>query len=75
MKRIHELWVDEENLNTFIFAGKYGEKARSLLSKNAKLEWTVKAENHFEAMSKYYKYRNFGEYKSDFNQDHLPYED
>jgi len=54
MKKTHELWVDKNGLDTFCLAGKEGEQARSLLSKNAKKVWQVEAESHFEAMTKYY---------------------
>jgi hypothetical protein len=62
----HELWVDSEGLDTFCLAGPSGEGARSLLPEGARLEWTVEAESHFEAMAQYYEFRGWGTYTTDF---------
>lgn len=61
----HELWVESDGL-LFCLVGSLGEGARKLLSKDAKLVWTVEAESHFEAMTKYYEYMDWGEYRSEF---------
>jgi hypothetical protein len=64
---LHELWLDEnDDSQTFCDAGPRGDGARNLLSKNARLIWTVEAKSHFDAMTKYYKYMGWGEYTSDF---------
>jgi len=70
---LHELWVDGDGLDTFCLAGSMGCKARELLSDEAKLVWTVKASSHFEAMSKYYKYRGYGDYTVEHDLDMEPY--
>ena len=76
MKLTHELWKDEsEGKFTFCLAGPAGDGARSLLEKGARKIWECEAENSCEAMTKYYKYQKWGEYKSDFEQDHWPYID
>ncbi len=62
MKLKHELWQDEEGLDTFFLGGKRGEEARKQLSSDAKLIWTVEAGSHFEAMTAYYKFRSWGEF-------------
>ena len=42
----------------------------------AKLVWEVEAESHFEAMTLYYAYMQWGEYSSDFlEQDMIPYKE
>lgn len=46
-----------------------------LLLPGAKLVWTVEAGSHFEAMTKYYEYMGWGEYKTEFESDYKPYED
>jgi len=74
MNKLHELWVDEDGLDTFCLAGSEGDEARSFLTEKANLVWTVEAESHFEAMTKYYEYRGYGQYTTEFEQDHLPYE-
>jgi len=62
----HELWIEEDESQTFCLAGPHGESARGLLGRSAKLIWTCDAESYFEAMQKYYAYMGWGEYKSDF---------
>jgi hypothetical protein len=71
---IHELWVDPEGLDTFCLSGKNGEAARALLPVGSRLEWSVEAGNHFEAMSAYYAYRGYGVYTSAYPEiDKQPY--
>tara|TARA_R110000737_G_scaffold344175_1_gene371037 strand:- start:671 stop:907 length:237 start_codon:yes stop_codon:yes gene_type:complete len=70
----HELWIEDESEQTFCLAGLHGESARQLLSVTAKLVWTCDANSHFEAMSKYYQYMDWGNYASDFpDDDKKPY--
>ena len=68
----HELWK-EKNGFTFCFAGLLGEQVREMMEEGAILIWTVEAESHFEAMTKYYEFMDWGEYKTDFEQDKEPY--
>jgi hypothetical protein len=49
-----------------------GDEARSWLAPGAKLIWTVEADSHFEAMTKYYEYMGWGEYSSEFSEDKDP---
>lgn len=70
----HELWK-EKNGYTFCFAGSMGESARMMMDSNAELIWTVEANSHFEAMTKYYEFMGWGEYKTDFEQDKEIYSD
>ncbi|OZG75541.1 hypothetical protein BTA51_03580 [Hahella sp. CCB-MM4] len=65
----HELWVETEEEQTFCLAGRYGDSVRSLLKPGAKLVWTCDASSYFEAMTKYYEYMGWGEYKSDFPEE------
>ncbi len=73
MKLNHELWQDEEGLDTFCLSGKQGDEARKQLSPDAKLIWTIEAESHFEAMTAYYKFRGWGEYTTNQERDMQPY--
>jgi hypothetical protein len=47
--------------------------ARSLLEGKSELVWSCEAESHFEAMTKYYAYQEWGAYTTEFEQDHWPY--
>jgi len=58
----HELWIDPEGLDTFCLAGAAGDAARALLEPGARLEWTVEADCHFDAMTQYCNYRGWGTY-------------
>lgn len=70
----HELWVDPDGLDTFCRAGPHGDEARSLLPEGSKLEWVVDASSHFEAMTKYYEYRGYGVYTTEYLElDKKPY--
>ena len=62
----HELWIEDESCQTFCLAGPHGDSARSLLEPDAKLVWSCEASSHFEAVTKYYEYMEWGPYKSDF---------
>jgi hypothetical protein len=77
MKLKHELWEDtgegEYSFYTFCLAGSHGDDARKQLSPDARLIWTVEAETHFEAMTEYYKFMGWGEYKTDREWDKQPY--
>ena len=62
----HELWSNEEVLDTFCLAGEHGDDARKLLEPGSKLVWTCEANSNFEAMTKYYEFRRWGEYTTDY---------
>lgn len=68
----HELWK-EKNGYTFCLSGVMGDDARGTLESEAELIWTVEANSHFEAMTKYYEFMDWGEYKTEFEQDKEPY--
>lgn len=72
----HELWSNEEELDTFCLSGKHGEDARKLMEPDCKLLWVCEADSHFEAMTKYYEFRGWGIYTSDYpEQDKKTYKD
>lgn len=77
MPLLHDLWEDvggdQYAHETFCLAGPHGDDARALLSAEARLIWTVEAESHFEAMSKYYSYKGWGIYTTDEEWDLQPY--
>ncbi len=70
----HELWEERNGEElTFCLAGRRGDDARKMLSPDAKLIWTVEADSHFEAMTKYYEFMERGEYRTKFEEDKMPY--
>jgi hypothetical protein len=74
---LHDLWSDFDPgaSGEFLFclAGRHGDHARSTLSSNAKLVWTVEATSHFEAMTMYYEHQGWGTYTSDQEWDRKTY--
>jgi hypothetical protein len=63
---MHEIWKDDEGLTTLCLAGKHGDGARAnIIEPDAKLVSTFDAESHYEAMTKDYKYMDWGQYETD----------
>jgi hypothetical protein len=69
----HELWKEESGGYLFCLAGPMGDGARAMVDSVAELIWTVEANSHFEAMTKYWKFMNWGEYTTEFEEDKKPY--
>jgi hypothetical protein len=61
----HELWQDDEGQSNICLAGPRGEGARKLAGSNAKLIWTTEAGSHFDAMTAYYDFMDWGTYRTD----------
>jgi len=72
---LHELWIESSEEQTFCLAGPMGDEARSLMLPGAKKVWTVEAENHFDAMTKYYGHMGWGQYTTEHPADYEPYPD
>ena len=69
-----ELWKDADGSGfTFCLAGPMGDSARNLLELGATLIWTVEAISHFEAMTAYYEFMDWGIYQTDQEWDRQPY--
>lgn len=62
----HGLWVEPNGCQTFCLKGVHGNAARSLLEPGAELVWEVDAASHYEAMTLYYKYMDWGKYMTSF---------
>ncbi|HEX2606482.1 MAG TPA: hypothetical protein VHK91_03845 [Flavisolibacter sp.] len=73
-KVLHEIWRDPEGLPCLIRAGVEGEGTRKrLIEEGSRLVHTFYASSHFEAMTYYYAYVGYGEYKAEYEYDKLPY--
>ncbi|MBI5851058.1 MAG: hypothetical protein HZB39_08520 [Planctomycetes bacterium] len=71
---VHELWKDESDGEfTFCLAGPAGDAARALLEGKSEMVWSCEAESHFEAMTRYYAFQEWGEYTTEHEQDHWLY--
>jgi hypothetical protein len=69
----HEVWKDKDELTTLCLADESGNDSRKLLEPESKLIHSFYAESHYEAMTIYYKYMNWGIYTTEFEIDKEPY--
>jgi hypothetical protein len=70
----HEVWEEEGGLKTLCFADERGNGCRNLLAPDSKLIHSFYAESHFEAMTIYYKFMEWGTYTTEFEIDKQPYD-
>ncbi len=70
----HEVWEDLEGLTTLCLADERGDDCRKLLEPGSKLIHSFYAESHYEAMTIYYKFMDWGIYKTEFEIDKEPYD-
>lgn len=73
LKVKHEVWINPEGLTTLCFADERGNDCRRLLDPDSKLIHSFYAISHYEAMTNYYKFMNWGEYTTEFEIDKEPY--
>jgi hypothetical protein len=66
MRKLHEIWVDKDELPGCCLAGQESEGFRKELSQPAKKIHEFYANSHLEAMTYYYRYMGYGEYTSDY---------
>jgi hypothetical protein len=65
----HDIWNNPEELSVLCFSGDLGIGSRILLEPNSKIIHSFYAESHFEAMTLYYEYMNWGVYETEFKVD------
>jgi len=70
----HEVWQNEEGLTTLCMADERGDGCRKLLEPGSKLIHEFYANSHFEAMTIYYRFMDWGTYTTDFEIDKTPYD-
>jgi len=71
----HQVWKDSEGLTGVCFANSKGDDYRNLLENDSKLIHTFYASSHFEAMTIYYEFMNWGEYQLVYQQDKELYDE
>lgn len=69
----HEIWKDPDGLTSVCIANERGDDFRKLLAPGSKVIYSFYASSHYEAMSLYYKFMNWGIYKTEFESDKEPY--
>ncbi|KAM3090644.1 hypothetical protein ACKFKF_34480 [Phormidesmis sp. 146-12] len=70
----HEVWQEKEGLTTLCLADERGNDCRKLLEPGSKLIHEFYANSHFDAMTIYYKFMDWGTYTSKFEIDKQPYD-
>lgn len=70
----HEVWEDPKGLTTLCLADERGDDCRKLLEPDSKLIHTFYASSHYDAMTIYYKFMDWGIYTTEFEVDKEPYE-
>ncbi len=70
----HDIWKDKEGFTMLCLAGELGAEARTLLEPDSEIIHSFEASSHFDAMTKYYEFMDFGKYESEFEFDKTPYD-
>ncbi|WP_155209164.1 hypothetical protein [Fulvivirga aurantia] len=70
----HDIWQDEDGLTMLCMAGELGKESRTLLEPNSRIIHSFKANSHFDAMTQYYTYMEWGQYESEFEEDKQPFQ-
>lgn len=70
----HDIWKSKDGLTSLCLSGKLGEESRSFLEPNSEIVHSFYASSHFQAMTKYFEYMDWGEYKIEHIIDKIPYD-
>lgn len=69
-----DIWKNREGLTALLFSGDLGNEGRSTLDNDYEVVHSFHAGSHFEAMTKYYEYMDWGVYTTEFDVDKDPYD-
>jgi hypothetical protein len=69
----HEVWEDSEGLTMLFRADKAGNEGWLQPEKNSKLIHSFYASSHYEAMTIYYEFMDWGVYDTPYEIDKEPY--
>lgn len=70
----HDIWQDPEELTMLCFSDELGEESRTILEPNSKIIHSFYADSHFDAMTKYYAFMDWGIYTTEFEMDKEAYD-
>ncbi len=65
----HDIWKSKEGLTSLCFSGEIGEESRSILEPDSEIIHSFYADSHFDAMTKYYEYMDWGVYETECEED------
>jgi hypothetical protein len=69
-----DIWKNREGLTALLFSGDLGEEGRKTLEEDYEIIHSFNAESHFDAMTKYYEFMDWGQYETEFEIDKEPYD-
>lgn len=69
----HDIWQNDKELTSLCFSGELGEESRSFLEPDFKIIHSFFSNSHFDAMTKYYEFIDWGTYETEFDIDKEPY--
>jgi hypothetical protein len=70
----HDIWRSKEELTSLCYSDELGEESRSILEPDSEIIHSFYANSHFDAMTKYYEFMNWGIYETEFEIDKVPYD-
>lgn len=68
-----DIWKDKDGLTAVCMAGELGEESRTFLEPKSKIIHSFYAVSHFDTMSKYFEYIDWGVYQTEFEINKKPY--
>lgn len=57
-----------------LFSGELGQEGRMTLEEDYEIIHSFYADSHFDAMTKYYEFMDWGQYETEFEIDKEPYD-
>jgi len=70
----HDIWKNKEGLTALLFSGDLGQQGRTALEEDYEIIHSFYADSHFDAMTKYYEFMDWGQYQTEFEVDKKPYD-
>ena len=70
----HDVWKNKEGLTALLFSGDLGKEGRTALKEDYEIIHSFYADSHFDAMTRYYEFMDWGQYQTEFEADKKPYD-
>jgi hypothetical protein len=69
-----DIWKNTEGMTALTFSGELGAEQRKILEGDYGIIHSFYADSHFDAMTKYYAFMDWGQYETEFEIDKIPYD-
>lgn len=70
----HDIWKNKEGLTALLFSADLGKGGRMALEEDYEIIHSFYADSHFDAMTEYYEFMDWGQYQTEFEVDKKPYD-